>query len=199
MIEDNKNKYDSHPTITGWLFDVYSLHDKIILWIKDTNGHTHRMEKDWSPSLYVASDQSTKLERILSNTMLKPFIKTITWAKRFEKVSDLTKTKVLKITVKSSSKLVMVARIIEQSEPYGVYRLYNVDVPPEQIYLYENDLLVLGKYKINLKQHHTNNERWIALDNIHDTDYELPEFSKVTPSKCCKICQPAKKITTVLR
>ena len=49
-----------------------------------------------------------------------------------------------------------------------------VDVPPKQVYLYENDLLVSGKYKIDV-----NNKKWIAFDDIHDTDYDLPEFSKV--------------------
>ena len=178
--DDNISKEEGDNTskeiITGWLFDVYSLQDKIVLWVKDADGNNHRIEKDWSPSLYVASDIVAKLERILQNTMIKPFIQDISWVKRFEKISDLRKSQVLKITVKDSSKLVSVAKKIEQSEPYGVYRLYNVDVPPEQIYLYENDLLVLGKYKIDNK----NDNKWIALDNIHDTDYILPEFSKIT-------------------
>lgn len=187
MMTDEKNSNNikddntSQKIIIGWLFDVYSLQDKVILWIKDTNGNTHRIEQNWSPSLYVASDNLSKLERIIHNTMVKPFVKNISWVKRFERVSDITKSKVLKITVRDSSKLVTVSKKIEQSEPYGVYRLYNVDVPPEQIYLYENDLIVLGKYKIeNHNNNKTNKNKWIALDDIHDTDYSLPHFSKIT-------------------
>ena len=162
-----------HQNITGWLFDIYSINNKIILWIKDADRKTYRIEKEWSPSLYVTSNNQAKLERILSNTIIKPLVKRFSLVHRFEKASDLRKSRVLKITVKNSQSLVTVAKKIEQSEPYGIYRLYNVDIPPEQTYLYENDLFVLGKYKIDC------NNKWIALDKIHDTDYNLPKFSKV--------------------
>lgn len=180
ILDDNNNKeeddYNDTPNvITGWLFDICCIQDKIILWIKDTKGNNHRIEKKWTPSLYVASDSLAKLERVLHSTMIKPHIKNFSWVKRFEKVSNLTKSQVLKITVKDSSNLVTVARTIEQSEPYGIYRLYNVDVPPEQTYLYENNLFVLGKYKISL----ATNDKWTSLNGIHDTDYDLPEFSKI--------------------
>ena len=130
----------------GWLFDVYSLHDRIILWIK--NKKMHRIEKGWTPSLYVSSQNRYKLEKLLKNPQLESFIKNAEWVERIEKVSDLGKSKVLKLTIKNSFELVRLAKMIEELDNFGVYKLYNVDVPPEQSYFYEYDLYPLGKYKI---------------------------------------------------
>lgn len=154
--------------ITGWLYDVYPLRDRIVLWIK--NKKMFRIEKEWTPSLYVSSDK-LKLDNLLKNQKILSFVKYIEWVDRSERVSDLTKSKVLKLTVKDSSQLVRLAKTIEEIDSFGVYRLYNVDIPPEQTYLYEQDLYPLGKYKIK--------EKWIALSDIEETDYKLPSFTKI--------------------
>jgi len=60
--------------ITGWLFDAYCLDDKIILYIKN-NKKLHRIEKQWTPSLYVASDSKSKLDRLDTHLTIKPFAK----------------------------------------------------------------------------------------------------------------------------
>lgn len=155
--------------ITGWLFDVYPLRDRIILWIK--NKKIFRIEKEWTSSLYVSSDNKYKLDNLLKNSKILSFIKYIEWVDRIEKVSDLTASKVLKLTVKDSSQLVRLAKTIEEINSFGVYRLYNVDIPPEQTYLYEQDLYPLGKYKIQ--------DTWTTLSDIEETDYKLPSFTKI--------------------
>lgn len=154
--------------ITGCLFDVYPLRDRIILWIK--NKKMFRIEKEWTPSLYVSSNQY-KLDKLLQNSKVFSLIKYAQWVDRIEKVSDLTASKVLKLIVKDSSQLVRLAKTIEEIDSFGVYRLYNVDIPPEQTYLYEQDLYPLGKYKIQ--------DTWTALSNIEETDYKLPSFTKI--------------------
>ncbi|MGQ0795664.1 MAG: DNA polymerase domain-containing protein [Nitrosopumilaceae archaeon] len=153
---------------TGWLFDVYPLHDRIILWIK--NKKTFRIEKEWTPFLYVASSKH-KLDALLKNQRILEFVKYIEWVDRIEKVSDLNTSKVLKLTVKDSSYLVRLAKTIEGVDSFGIYRLYNVDIPPEQTYLYEHDLYPLAKYEIQ--------DTWKELSDIEETDYKLPAFSKI--------------------
>ncbi len=157
--------------ITGWLFDAYSLDDKIILWIKN-NQKLYRIERQWRPSLYVASNNKSKLERLETNTTIKPFVKKFQRTNKIEQVSDLKKSQVLQITIKKSSDLIRLARNIEKLETFGVYKLYNVDIPPEQTYLYENNLYPLGKYQIK-------NNTWKELSNIEETDYPLPKFTKI--------------------
>jgi DNA polymerase-2 len=155
--------------ITGWLFDVYPLHDRIVLWIK--NKKTFRIEKKWTPSIYVSSSKQ-KLEVLLKNQKILELVKYIEWVERIEKVSDHHTSQVLKLTVKDSSYLIRLAKTIEEIDSFGVYRLYNVDIPPEQTYLYEQDLYPLGKYEIH--------DTWKELSNIEETDYKLPAFSKIT-------------------
>ena len=95
-----------------------------------------------------ASDSKSKLERLQTNPIIKPFVRQFKMTvNRIEKVSDLKESKVLQITVKKSSELVMLARNIERLDKFGTYRLYNVDIPAEQLYLYENNLYPLGKYQ----------------------------------------------------
>src|SRR5438874_255395 len=117
--------------ITGWLFDVYPLHDRIVLWIK--NKKMFRIEKEWTPSLYVSAGK-LKLDNLLKNSKVLSLVKYVEWVDRTEKVSDLTATKVLKLTVKNSFDIIRLARAIEETDSFGIYRLYNVDVPPEQTY-----------------------------------------------------------------
>ncbi len=169
----------------GWLFDVYSLHDRIILWIK--NKKMRRIEKGWTPSLYVSSQNRYKLEKLLKNPQLESFIKNAEWVERIEKVSDLGKSKVLKLTIKNSFELVRLAKMIEELDNFGVYKLYNVDVPPEQSYFYEYDLYPLGKYKIQNK--------WTSLSDIKETDYSLPLFIKIKLKVNAKRKQKLAKFT----
>jgi len=176
--------------ITGWLFDVYVRDDKIILWIKN-NKKLHRIEKQWTPSLYVASDSKSKLERLETNTSVKPFVKQFRRTKKIEKVSDLEKSNVLQIVLKKSSEIIKLAKTIERLDLFGVYRLYNVDVPSEQIYLYENNLYPLGKYEIK-------NSMWRELSNITETNYSLPEFTKIKIKIHAKTKQNIPKFTDVI-
>ena len=157
--------------ISGWLFDVYSLNDKIILWIKN-NRKIHRIEYPWTSSLYVASDNKHHLEKLKINSIIKSLTKQYCQISMLEKPSHIEKSQVLKITAKNSNELVKLAKKIDALEKFGVYRLYNVDVPPEQMYLYQHDLYPLGKYKIK-------NNVWTELSDIYDTDYPLPKFVKI--------------------
>ena len=80
--------------ICGWLFDVYPLNDKIILWIKNKN--IHRLEIKWTPSIYVASDNRYKLEKLRKNQQVLSLITKYKWVNKIEKVS-----RVKHISVKS--------------------------------------------------------------------------------------------------
>ncbi len=154
--------------IRGWLFDVYPLDDKIILWIK--NKKIYRLEKQWTPCLYVASDRY-KLDKLRKNPKIISLVKNYEWVNKIEKVSDIEESKVLKFTVKKSSDLIRLGKTIEELDKFGVYRLYNVDVPPAQSFMYENNLFPLGKYNIQ--------DTWMPQSDITETNYTLPVFTKI--------------------
>jgi DNA polymerase I len=178
--------------ITGWLFDVYCLEDRIILLVK-TENKTYKIEKFWTPSFYVSSDNEEKIKKIEENSKIISDIKEIKHEQKIERASDKKLSNVLKITVKNSKKFIQLARRIQELEEYGVYRLYNVDIPPEQSYLYETDIYPLGQYKIS--------KQWKEISNIKDTDYSLPTFTKISlqvnAKKTQKIPSKSDKIESI--
>ena len=178
--------------ITGWLFDVYCSEDRIILLVK-TENKTYKIEKFWTPSFYVSSDNEEKIKKIEENSKIISDIKEIKHEQKIERASDKKLSNVLKITVKNSKKFIQLARRIQELEEYGVYRLYNVDIPPEQSYLYETDIYPLGQYKIS--------KQWKEISNIKDTDYSLPTFTKISlqvnAKKTQKIPSKSDKIESI--
>ncbi|WP_420545398.1 3'-5' exonuclease [Nitrosopumilus sp.] len=159
--------------ITGWLFDIYCLDDKIVLWIKDES-RLYKIEKQWTPSLYVASNSPSKLKRLENHPLLNPFVKNCKKTNKIQSVFDTDESSVLQLTLKNSKDILKLAKSIEKLDTFGVYKLYNVDVPPEQTYLYENDLYPLGKYQIKKDD----KIKWDELSDIADTNYVLPILRK---------------------
>ena len=176
--------------ISGWLFDVYPLGDRMILWIKNTT--MHKLTIEWSPSLYVASSKEN-LERLQRHSKISNHIKESHLVKKTERVSDAHQSTVLQIMVKSPKDMIGLAKKIESLEKFGTYRLYNVDIPPEQSYLYENDLFPLGQYQIQ--------DKWTAHSDITETDYSLPTFTiinlKVNAKQRLKIPKFSDKIHSI--
>ncbi len=122
-------------TATGWLFDIYPLADRMACWIKQPNGRTIRFEDNWTPSIYVAADDKSGLKAILQNAAAMQFIKDYDFVDRQEKITDMDKTVVLKLTLSDSANGPATARCIERLDRFGEFRLYNIDVPPAQSYL----------------------------------------------------------------
>ncbi|MGN6708830.1 MAG: hypothetical protein ACTHKF_05725, partial [Candidatus Nitrosocosmicus sp.] len=136
----------------GHLFDIYHIKDKIVLWLKEINGdNVKKFEYVWYPCIYVASDENYELTRLLKNEQILSSIKEYEFVNRFEYPSSPSQQKVLKLILKDSSQIIPLATYIEKfCARFGQYRLYNVDISPEQAFLYEKDLYPLGLY--NLKE-----------------------------------------------
>ena len=172
-------------TISGNLFDIYHLKDRMILWIKEKDGNAKRMEYVWSPSIYVASDTKDELTSLIRNEKILYFVKEYEFVNRFESPSDMDKTQVLKLTANDSSQIVTLAKSIEKlCKRFGHYRLYNIDISPEQSFLYEKDLYPLGLYDIKEKIAGPNDFNLELIeqdnDNIDSFDYSIPNFTFIS-------------------
>ena len=174
--------------MNGWLFDIYHLKDRIILWIKNKNGHVKRLEYLWSPSIYIASDLKSELIDLVGNSEVSSSIKEYRFEYKFEYHSSVTvdqhkRNEALRLTLSDSLQILTLARRIEKlSTRFGHYRLYNVDISPEQSFLYEKDLYPLGLYNIEkatsedsalTKIYRVINDK---NDNIDSFDYIIPNF-----------------------
>ena len=168
----------------GWLFDIYPLKDRMILWIKekDKDESVKRLEYTWSPSIYVASDTKSELTSLIRNSQISSFVKEFEFKEKYEYPSDQGKKETLKLTVKNSSQIVTLAKNIENlCTRFGHYRLYNVDVSPEQSFLYEKDIYPLGLYGIEERSTSPNGLNLYQLvndksDSIDSFDYIIPNF-----------------------
>src|SRR5687768_13737106 len=125
-------------TMNGWLFDIYHLKDRMILWIKERKGNVKRLEYLWSPSIYVASDQKSELLDLVENSKISSSIKEYRFEYKFEYPSLVTiarhkRNETLRLTLSDSLQILNLARRIEKlSSRFGHYRLYNIDISPEQ-------------------------------------------------------------------
>jgi DNA polymerase, archaea type len=163
--------------VSGWLFDAYPLGDKMVLWIKDENDHSIRLEDPWTPSIYVGSDSKTDLNALLNNQAVQHYVKSWNFVSRYERIRDYEPSIVLELTLADSTKVVPLANTINDIDVYDKFRLYNVDILPPQSYFYEHDLFPLAKCNVEVG----NNGRleWHVNDNVRSTSYKLPEFKVI--------------------
>ena len=111
---------------SGWLFDAYPLNDKMVFWIKQEkdSAATIRIEDDmWTHSIYAASDDKTILNSILfgKDERISNLVKYCEFESHYERITDITRSEILKLTLVDSTKALLLARMIESI--YGDNRL----------------------------------------------------------------------------
>jgi len=147
----------------------------MVVWLKLEGGETRRLVDRWAPSIFVASDSEKDLAD-LEKGRGRDFL----WSRRvmkLERATDKGESEVLELVVDDAKKLAPLAESVERSRPFGAYRLYNVDVPPEQMYLYENDLFPLAYCEVVETR---DGLSWDIQDDIWSCQYEVPPLRSVS-------------------
>ena len=158
--------------LLGWILDLYPKDGQMIVWLKSPDGSYRRLaDSGWQPAVYV----SAPLDDLL-NLAYQPFIAGSKLIEKFVNPGDSKRTRVLKVDVKSETQAATLAKIIQRYGNYSKFRLFNVDVPFTQMYLYAKDLFPLA-----LVQARPNSDgvHWLLKDSREDIDYELPPFKKI--------------------
>ena len=159
----------------GWILDLYTESPgKMVVWLKLESGETRRLVDRWAPSIFVASDDKKDLA-----DLEKGKGKDFSWSRRvmkLERATDRAESEVLELVVDDAKKLAPLAEAVERSRPFGTYRLYNVDVPPEQMYLYENDLFPLAYCEVSETR---DGLSWDIQDDIWACQYAVPSLRTV--------------------
>ena len=171
-------------TASGWLFDIYPLADKMVVWIKQENGSTTRLEDNWSHSIYVVASRVVLKSFITDikekcNDSIFRLIRECKFTHRYEKIIDNMKRDVLKLTLSDSNRALDLAKYIEKiGAKFGKLRVYNADLPPAQAYLYEHDLFPLVFCKVTVQSSNKSKSKlnWENKDNVWSTHYKVPEF-----------------------
>jgi len=165
-------------TAAGWLLDTYPQRDGMACWVRQRDGGAVKLkDKSWAPSIYVAADDSGDLRAVLHDGDVSEHICGHQFVSRQERLTDQTKSVVLKLRLNDSAKMPSVARRIERlGGRFGKLRLYNVDLLPAQSYFYEHNLFPLAYCEIRSKSMQL---EWDIKDDVWSTDYALPEFKTI--------------------
>ena len=158
----------------GWILDLYAeAPGRMVVWFKLEGGETRRLVDRWAPSLFVAADEQG-LKAVEGNRGLG-----FSWSRRvrrLERATDRYESEVLELVVDDAKGLAPLAERVERSGGFGAYRLYNVDIPQEQTYLYENDLFPLARCEVEETR---DGLSWELRDDAWACDYEVPPLRSV--------------------
>ncbi|MFY9870175.1 MAG: DNA polymerase domain-containing protein [Candidatus Nitrosopolaris sp.] len=173
-----------NTVVSGWLFDAYPLNDKMVFWIKQEkdSATTIRIEDDiWTHSIYAASDDKTILNSILfgKDKRISNLVKYCEFESHYERITDITRSEILKLTLVDSTKALLLARMIESiygDNSFCKIRLYNVDLLLAQSYFYEHDIFPLAFCKVVSNGLGLG---WHLNDSVWSTNYKVPHFKSI--------------------
>ncbi|MFH1642930.1 MAG: DNA polymerase domain-containing protein [Nanoarchaeota archaeon] len=111
----------------AWLMDAYRIENKIVLWVK-TKDADIRIEKDFESLIYMHKSGEHFLRK---HEISYQKVKRKTYLRKY--------LDVLEIKIPSLSGFEKFIRDIERGTKHRI-PLYNADIKPEQMFLYENDI-----------------------------------------------------------
>jgi DNA polymerase elongation subunit (family B) len=155
----------------GWILDLYHKPGQMVVWLKKPDGKCVRLTDRWKPRIHVGGDY-----RELIDLACKSYIENSIFVNRFERAGDIEKSRVLEVVVENDEEAAKLARRIQRESNYSNFRLYDVDIPSPQIYLYQKDLFPLAFVEAEEK-----NEKieWTLRDSRETIDYKLPPLRKI--------------------
>jgi DNA polymerase I len=154
----------------GWILDLYPAGDRMVVWLKKADRSCVRLLDKWQPRIYVGGDFGDLLD-----LACQPFMPKSSFVDKFESTRYMNKSKVLEASVRNEAEAGNLAGKIERYGSHSRFRLYNVDVPFAQMYLYQKDLFPLAL----VEAEEGDEIRWAVKDSRDATDYELPPLRKI--------------------
>jgi len=156
--------------LRGWILDVYpSAFGEVTVWIITEGGERVKFVDAFQPKIYVSgsvADLSKLIIELRSNESVAKW--------RFtEKFADLMhdkKAKVLEITLVDCRVRPHFARKILRLGRHEKYKLYNVDVPDVQAYLYEKSIFPLAYVGVAVQGKRL---AYHLMDSVESVDYRL--------------------------
>lgn len=155
----------------GWIFDIYPKNGQMVVWLKRQDGACAKLTDRQESRIYVGGDFGDLLD-----LACQPFMKECRFVKKYERAGGESRSKVLKVDVKSEREASSLAGRIQRFGGYSKFRLYNVDIPFAQTYLYEKDLFPLAFVEVETTKECL---RWVVKDSREAVDYELPPLRKI--------------------
>ena len=157
----------SSSRIQGWILDLYPKDRRMVVWIKSRDGTVRKLEDNWSSAFYVAGEPKDLIELAKQIN-----IDGLSFEEKQLNIEDYSKSQVLRVPVATIHQALKLARRITLSS--RKFRLFNVDIPAEQIYLYEKDIFPMAHVEAGLNH---DSIKWQILDDSSRVDYEIPRLN----------------------
>ena len=175
----------SEEQFDGWLLDVSTYSDGVILWVKK-EGKIVKILQDFTPEFFAVPNKSAgnDLKRLKNVLKSHPNVKRVRICEKYVKLEDHKKTKIFGVSVTKPSTF---KAVIQEIDEIGLFTLYNTDLPISQMYFYVNDLfpMSLCSFKVRIerdKSNHSCSMRLISLNLKDDNEelfYDLPPLRAV--------------------
>lgn len=148
-------------------------------WIKrKSDGRIIKLHDSiWRNKIYAATtdDPSYVSARIAKNE----FVRSVKHTYKRADIQQKSVQKVLEIELRHANNTKHTAEALEEMFQNPLtFRLFNVDVLPEQTYFYEKGIFPLGLVQVETSGDQIAN--WKLLDHVKSVDYKLPELKIVS-------------------
>ena len=144
----------------------------MVFWLKTSDGRCVKLTDRWKPRVHVGGDYDD-----LAQLACKPYVKQSRFVEKYERAGDLEKSRVLEIEIETDGEAANLANRIQRDDNYSRFRLYDVDVPSPQTYLYQKDLFPLSY----VEAEKTGDEiAWNLKDSREIIDFNLPPLRQIS-------------------
>jgi DNA polymerase-2 len=156
---------------TGWLLDVYPLHDRMVLWVREKEGKLLRFEDPFRFPIYAAGKRRV-LEKLAAGAVQKGFAARSFWDRKVEFWSG-EEIEVLVLEVSDYGRLPALLRKLPSLEE--TVSFFNCDIPLAQYYLYSRRLFPMGLCEIECEGDRVRNVH--PLESPWDREYAVLDLS----------------------
>jgi len=178
---------DSQTTFNGWLLDVSTYSEGVILWVKTAKEQkVIRIYHQFNPEFFAVPKDGVgnDLKRMQYILTQNQNVKKVRICEKYVKLEDHEKSKVLGVTVEKPS---VFKKTIKEINKIGLFTLFNTDLPITQMYFYVNDLFPMSFccFKIKVENSGGKNSSFLRLVSIDLQDdneelfYDLPPLRAV--------------------
>jgi DNA polymerase elongation subunit (family B) len=140
----------------------------MVLWLVTRQGKPIRLCDPWRPSIYASVRSSTDLSPLLRRSNIPGLEFAVDY--KYVNPGDFERTKVLRMTFERAKDVRSFVQNISPSNLIDI-RLFNVDVPAAQLYLYEKDLFPLAFVRAHIE---SEGIHWELLDDADSCQYVTP-------------------------
>ncbi|MHA2039295.1 MAG: DNA polymerase domain-containing protein [Promethearchaeota archaeon] len=171
----------------GWLFDVSTSSNGVILWVKTAKEQKIvKIFDDFCPEFFAVPNKrmGKDFKRLKNILQSHHDVKDVRICDKYVKLEHHKKTKIFGVSVTKPS---VFKKTIEAIDKLGLLTLYNTDLPIAQMYFYVNDLfpMSLCRFKVKFEKKRKAGEYSMLLvslelnDNNEDLFYDLPPIKAV--------------------